>query len=62
MIPTVAPDPQRAPFVRLAFELYASGEYTLDRLTQTMAASASAVAPPSAPPPSRRRWPSCTAC
>ena len=34
---TVAVDPVRAPLVRQAFELYASGEYSLDRLQQTMA-------------------------
>ena len=28
-IRTVAPDPERAPFVKLAFELYATGDYTL---------------------------------
>jgi DNA invertase Pin-like site-specific DNA recombinase len=29
-------DPERAPFARLAFELYATGEYTLDRLVETL--------------------------
>jgi len=31
-IRTVSPDPERAPFVRQAFELYATGEYTLAAL------------------------------
>jgi site-specific DNA recombinase len=31
----IVPDPERAPLVRQAFELYATGEYTLDRLTST---------------------------
>ncbi len=34
---TVVVDERRGPLVRQAFELYASGEYTLDRLQQTMA-------------------------
>jgi hypothetical protein len=34
---TVTLDEERAPLVRQAFELYATGEYTLDRLQQTMA-------------------------
>jgi site-specific DNA recombinase len=33
----VAIDPARAPLIRQAFELYATGDYSLDRLTQTMA-------------------------
>lgn len=35
---TVAVDAERAPLVRLAFELYASGDYSIDRLQETMAA------------------------
>ena len=34
---TVALDPERAPFVRQAFELYATGDYTIERLTETLA-------------------------
>jgi site-specific DNA recombinase len=37
LVPSVALDPERAPLIRQAFELYASGDYSLDRLTQTMA-------------------------
>lgn len=37
LVPSVAVDPERAPLIRQAFELYASGDYSLDRLTQTMA-------------------------
>ena len=33
---TIYPDPARGPLVRRAFELYATGEYTLDRLAQTI--------------------------
>ena len=33
---TIYPDPHRAPLVRKAFELYATGEYTLDRLSETI--------------------------
>jgi site-specific DNA recombinase len=33
---SVAIDPERAPFVQLAFELYASGEYTLIQLAETL--------------------------
>ena len=33
---TIYPDPQRGPLVRKAFELYATGEYTLERLTDTV--------------------------
>jgi site-specific DNA recombinase len=33
---TICPDPARGPLVRQAFELYATGEYTIDRLTQTV--------------------------
>ena len=36
-INTVAIDPLRAPLVRKGFELYATGDYTLDRLELTMA-------------------------
>jgi DNA invertase Pin-like site-specific DNA recombinase len=32
----IVPDPQRAPFIRKAFELYATGTYTIDRLSQTI--------------------------
>ena len=35
-IRTVALDPERAPFITLAFELAASGEYTMTRLAQTL--------------------------
>jgi site-specific DNA recombinase len=33
---TIYPDPHRAPLIRAAFELYASGDCTLDRLVQTV--------------------------
>ena len=33
---TVIPDPEQAPLIRRTFELYATGEYTLDRLLQVM--------------------------
>ncbi len=33
---TIIPDPVRAPLIRKAFELYATGEYTLARLRETM--------------------------
>jgi DNA invertase Pin-like site-specific DNA recombinase len=33
---TVVPDPERAPFVILAFELYATGEYSLRRLVEEL--------------------------
>ena len=33
---TIVPDPERAPLVQKAFELYATSEYTLDRLTETV--------------------------
>src|SRR5205085_4573572 len=33
---TIIPDPERAPFVKKSFELYATGEVTLDRLTATI--------------------------
>jgi len=33
---SVAIDPERAPFVRLAFELYATGDWTLDGLAQEL--------------------------
>jgi site-specific DNA recombinase len=32
----IVPDPERAPLIHKAFELYATGEYTLDRLSETM--------------------------
>jgi hypothetical protein len=32
----IRPDPDRGPFIRKAFELYATGTYTLDRLTADM--------------------------
>ena len=32
---TIYPDPVRGPLIRKTFELYATGEYTLDRLTET---------------------------
>jgi len=32
----IVPDPHRAPLIRTAFELYATGDYTLDRLTGVM--------------------------
>ena len=34
---SIALDPERAPLVRLAFELYASGEYSIQRLQETLA-------------------------
>lgn len=37
MVASVAIDEDRAPLVRMAFEYYASGDYTIDRLQQTMA-------------------------
>ncbi|MGA2439936.1 MAG: recombinase family protein [Tepidisphaeraceae bacterium] len=36
MTRTVVIDPVRAPLVRKAFELYATGDYTLDRITETV--------------------------
>jgi site-specific DNA recombinase len=33
---TIYPDPHRAPLIKIAFELYASGDYTLDRLVETV--------------------------
>ncbi len=33
---TVALDPERAPLVKLAFELYATGEHTLQSLARTL--------------------------
>jgi site-specific DNA recombinase len=33
---TIIPDPKRAPLIRKTFELYATGDYTLDRLTEAM--------------------------
>jgi site-specific DNA recombinase len=33
---TIYPDPDRAPLIRKAFELYATGQYTLDRLLETV--------------------------
>jgi site-specific DNA recombinase len=36
-VATVVIDDQRAPLVRQAFQLYATGDYTVDRLQQTMA-------------------------
>jgi DNA invertase Pin-like site-specific DNA recombinase len=33
---TIVPDPHRAPLIRKAFELYATGEYTIDRITETV--------------------------
>ena len=32
----IVPDPERAPLVRKTFELYATGTYTFDRLTETL--------------------------
>src|SRR2546430_4143297 len=32
----IVPDPGRAPLIRQAFELYATGNYTVDRLMETM--------------------------
>lgn len=37
MVNTVSVDPERGPLVGKAFELYATGEYSIDRLTATMA-------------------------
>jgi site-specific DNA recombinase len=60
----IVADPERAPLVRRAFELYATGEWTVERLAHEMATSASrtAVAPTTPPrrsrsPASRRCWP-----
>ena len=36
-IRTIAVDPERGPFIKLAFELYATGEYTIEGLAQTLA-------------------------
>src|SRR5690349_3384372 len=36
-IRTVKLDPERAPFIKLAFELCATGDYTMTRLAQTLA-------------------------
>jgi site-specific DNA recombinase len=33
---TVIPDPERAPFIPVAFELYATGEYSLERLADEL--------------------------
>ncbi len=33
----IVPDPERAPLVRIAFELYATGEWTVERLAEEMA-------------------------
>jgi DNA invertase Pin-like site-specific DNA recombinase len=33
---TIILDPERAPLIRTAFELFSSGDYTLDRLAETM--------------------------
>ena len=33
---TIVPDPLRAPLIKMAFDLYASGQYTLTRLRETM--------------------------
>ena len=33
----IVPDPERAPLVKIAFELYASGEWTVERLAEEMA-------------------------
>ncbi len=37
MVNTINLDPERAPLVSKAFELYATGEYSIERLTATMA-------------------------
>ncbi|GAB3622779.1 hypothetical protein GCM10027418_08610 [Mariniluteicoccus endophyticus] len=34
---TITIDPERAPLIRKAYELFATGDYTLDRLAETMA-------------------------
>ena len=34
---SITPDPERAPLVRLAFELYATGDYSIQRLQETLA-------------------------
>jgi site-specific DNA recombinase len=51
MIATVALDNERAPLIKVAFEYYATGDYTLDRLQQTMADLGLKTKP-------TRRWPS----
>ena len=33
---TIYPDPLRGPLIARAFELFATGDYTLDQLTDTM--------------------------
>jgi len=33
----IVPDPERAPLVKIAFELYATGEWTIERLAEEMA-------------------------
>src|SRR5204863_6563815 len=33
---TIVPDPHRAPLIRKAFELFATGEYTIERITDTV--------------------------
>jgi len=33
---TIQVDPERAPYVKLAFELYATGDYSVERLAQTL--------------------------
>ena len=35
---TIVPDPQKAPLVKMAFELYATGQYSFERLRDTMTA------------------------
>ena len=35
-IRTVAVDPERAPYVQLAFELAATGDYTMERLADVL--------------------------
>lgn len=37
MINTITTDPKRAPLIRKAWEMYATGDYSIDRLTATMA-------------------------
>ena len=59
---TVALDPERAPFVKLAFELYATGEYTIERLqtcSPTEGSSLGRVATPPAQSRPRSSKPCC---
>ena len=56
--PTSSPDPERAPLVKAAFELYATGEWTVERLAEEMAAPRPAQPGPQRPLRRPRRSPS----